>query len=160
MSEPLVEVKNLKMYFPVRSGFKTLQLKAVDDVSFEVGEGETLGLVGESGCGKTTVGRTLLRLYEPTAGEIRFNGEPVTNKNITAMRKQMQMVFQDPYSSLDPRMTVQRRARTPLRARVLRRPAPAHRHRPRPRGRSQVHCLRRAGLRPGRVHPGAGHQHV
>ena len=107
MSEPLVEVKNLKMYFPVRSGFKTLQLKAVDDVSFDVGEGETLGLVGESGCGKTTVGRTLLRLYEPTAGEIRFNGEPVTNKNITAMRKQMQMVFQDPYSSLDPRMTVE-----------------------------------------------------
>ena len=107
MSEPLVEVKNLKMYFPVRSGFKTLQLKAVDDVTFDVGRGETLGLVGESGCGKTTVGRTLLRLYEPTAGEIRFNGEPVTGKNITAMRKEMQMVFQDPYSSLDPRMTVE-----------------------------------------------------
>ena len=107
MSEPLIEVKNLKMYFPVRSGFKTLQLKAVDDVTFDVGRGETLGLVGESGCGKTTVGRTLLRLYEPTAGEIRFNGEPVTGKNITAMRKEMQMVFQDPYSSLDPRMTVE-----------------------------------------------------
>ncbi len=104
---PLVEVKNLKQYFPVRSGFKTLTLKAVDDVSFEVGEGETLGLVGESGCGKTTVGRTLLRLYEPTAGEVRFKGELVTDKNITAMRKQMQMVFQDPYSSLDPRMTVE-----------------------------------------------------
>ena len=107
MSNPLVEVKNLKMYFPVRSGFKTLQLKAVDDVSFDVGRGETLGLVGESGCGKTTVGRTLLRLYEPTAGEVRFDGELVTGKNITAMRKQMQMVFQDPYSSLDPRMTVE-----------------------------------------------------
>ena len=107
MSNPLVEVKNLKMYFPVRSGFKTLQLKAVEDVSFDVGRGETLGLVGESGCGKTTVGRTLLRLYEPTAGEVRFDGELVTGKNITAMRKQMQMVFQDPYSSLDPRMTVE-----------------------------------------------------
>ena len=107
MSTPLVEVKNLKMYFPVRSGFKNLMLKAVDDVSFDVGRGETLGLVGESGCGKTTVGRTLLRLYEPTAGEVRFDGELVTGKNITAMRKQMQMVFQDPYSSLDPRMTVE-----------------------------------------------------
>ena len=107
MSDTLVEVKNLKQYFPVRSGFKTIPLKAVDDVSFEVGRGETLGLVGESGCGKTTVGRTILRLYQPTAGEIRFDGELVTEKNITAMRKQMQMVFQDPYSSLDPRMTVE-----------------------------------------------------
>ena len=107
MSEPLVEVKNLKQYFPVRSGMKTQMLKAVDDVSFTVGQGETLGLVGESGCGKTTVGRTLLRLYEPTAGEVRFDGELVTDKNIQAMRKQMQMVFQDPYSSLDPRMTVE-----------------------------------------------------
>ena len=107
MSDTLVEVKNLKQYFPVRSGFKTIPLKAVDDVSFEVGRGETLGLVGESGCGKTTVGRTILRLYQPTGGEIRFDGELVTDKNITAMRKQMQMVFQDPYSSLDPRMTVE-----------------------------------------------------
>lgn len=107
MSETLVEVKNLKQYFPVRAGFKTLQLKAVDDVSFTVGKGETLGLVGESGCGKTTVGRTLLHLYEPTAGEVFFDGEEVTKKNITAMRKQMQMVFQDPYSSLNPRMTVE-----------------------------------------------------
>ena len=107
MSDNLVEVRNLKQYFPVRSGFKTLQLKAVDDVSFDVGRGETLGLVGESGCGKTTVGRTLLRLYEPTGGEVRFDGELVTDKNITAMRKKMQMVFQDPYSSLDPRMTVE-----------------------------------------------------
>ena len=86
MSDTLVEVKNLKQYFPVRSGFKTIPLKAVDDVSFDVGRGETLGLVGESGCGKTTVGRTILRLYQPTAGEIRFDGEPVTDKNITAMR--------------------------------------------------------------------------
>ena len=108
MSDKLVEVKNLKQYFPIRTGFsKTIPLKAVDDVSFSIAQGETLGLVGESGCGKTTVGRTLLRLYKPTAGEIYFNGEQVTDKNITRMRKQMQMVFQDPYSSLDPRMTVE-----------------------------------------------------
>ena len=107
MSETLVEVKHLKQYFPVGSGLKKQLLKAVDDVSFEVGRGETLGLVGESGCGKTTVGRTLLRLYEPTGGEVRFEGELVTEKNIHAMRKKMQMVFQDPYSSLDPRMTVE-----------------------------------------------------
>ena len=79
MSTPLIEVKNLKQYFPVKTGFfKTEYLKAVDDVSFSIDEGETLGLVGESGCGKTTVGRTILRLYEPTAGEVLFNGEPVT----------------------------------------------------------------------------------
>ena len=108
MSEILVEVKNLKQYFPVRTGLLSSKpLKAVDDVSFTIGRGETLGLVGESGCGKTTVGRTILRLYEPTAGEVIFDGEPVTAKNITHMRKQMQMVFQDPYSSLDPRMTVE-----------------------------------------------------
>lgn len=107
MSETLVEVQNLKQYFPVKAGFKTLQLKAVDDVSFTVGKGETLGLVGESGCGKTTVGRSLLHLYKPTGGHVFFDGEEVTDKNITAMRKQMQMVFQDPYSSLNPRMTVE-----------------------------------------------------
>ena len=108
MSDILLEVKNLKQYFPVRAGLmKTIPLKAVDDVSFTIGRGETLGLVGESGCGKTTVGRTILRLYEPTGGEVIFDGESVTAKNITHMRKQMQMVFQDPYSSLDPRMTVE-----------------------------------------------------
>ena len=107
MSKPLLEVKNLKQYFPVKSGFKKLWLKAVDDVSFTINEGETLGLVGESGCGKTTVGRTILNLYEPTAGEIIFDGEKVSKKNINSMRKKMQMVFQDPYSSLDPRMTVE-----------------------------------------------------
>ena len=108
MSETLLEVKNLKQYFNVRTNMgKYVSLKAVDDVSFDIGSGETLGLVGESGCGKTTVGRTILRLYEPTAGQILFEGEEVTKKNITRMRKQMQMVFQDPYSSLDPRMTVE-----------------------------------------------------
>ena len=108
MSETLLEVKNLKQYFNVRTDLgKIVPLKAVDDVSFDIGRGETLGLVGESGCGKTTVGRTILRLYEPTAGQILFEGEEVTKRNITRMRKQMQMVFQDPYSSLDPRMTVE-----------------------------------------------------
>ena len=107
MSDILVEVKNLKQYFPVKVGFRRIPLKAVDDISFTIGKGETLGLVGESGCGKTTAGRSILRLYTPTAGEVLFNGEPVTDKNIMHMRKKMQMVFQDPYSSLDPRMTVE-----------------------------------------------------
>ena len=108
MSEHLLEVKNLKEYFSVRNGVgKTLPLKAVDDVSFTIEKGETLGLVGESGCGKTTVGRTILRLYKPTGGQVLFKGEEVNDKNIGHMRKKMQMVFQDPYSSLDPRMTVE-----------------------------------------------------
>ncbi|MBR1582621.1 MAG: ATP-binding cassette domain-containing protein [Spirochaetales bacterium] len=108
MSTPLIDVRNLKQYFPVKTGlFKTEFLKAVDDVSFSINAGETLGLVGESGCGKTTVGRSILRLYEPTAGEVLYDGVPVTAKNIGRMRQNMQMVFQDPYSSLDPRMTVE-----------------------------------------------------
>ena len=108
MHDTLVEVKDLKQYFPIRAGIgKTIPLKAVDGISFTIGRGETLGLVGESGCGKTTAGRSILRLYEPTGGEVLFEGEPVTDRNITAMRKKMQMVFQDPYSSLDPRMTVE-----------------------------------------------------
>ncbi len=106
-NEYLVEVSHLKQYFPIRSGFKTINLKAVDDVSFNIKPGETLGLVGESGCGKTTVGRTLLRLYTPTSGSVKFDGEEVTEKNIHRLRKEMQMVFQDPYSSLNPRMTVE-----------------------------------------------------
>ena len=105
--EIILDVQNLKKYFPVRSGFKNLTLKAVDGVSFSIGKGETLGLVGESGCGKTTVGRTLLHLYKPTGGKVIFEGEEVTEKNINEMRKKMQMVFQDPYSSLNPRMTVE-----------------------------------------------------
>lgn len=107
MSEYLVEVEHLKQYFQVRSGFKNMTLKAVDDVSFCIKPGETLGLVGESGCGKTTVGRSLLHLYDPTGGKVRFEGEEVTKKNIQRMRAKMQMVFQDPYSSLDPRMTAE-----------------------------------------------------
>ncbi len=108
MSEYILEVEHLKQYFPIRTGlFGTTPLKAVDDVSFAIKPGETLGLVGESGCGKTTVGRSIMRLYEPTAGTVKFDGEVITKKNIKAMRKQMQMVFQDPYSSLNPRMTVE-----------------------------------------------------
>ena len=129
----LVEVSHLKQYFPVSQGFHKVPLKAVDDVSFTIRPGETLGLVGESGCGKTTVGRSLLRLYEPTAGRIVFdgdvlfdsgeqydangevirdeNGKPViknpVKKKMLPYRKKMQMVFQEPYSSLDPRMTVE-----------------------------------------------------
>ena len=103
----LVEVRDLKEYFPVKSGMMNrMTLKAVDGVSFTIDRGETLGLVGESGCGKTTVGRTLLHLYKPTAGEVWFDGQLVTEKNIASFRKDMQIVFQDPYSSLNPRMTV------------------------------------------------------
>ena len=107
-NEYLVEVKDLKQYFPIKTGFgKTIPLKAVDGVSFAIRPGETLGLVGESGCGKTTVGRSLLQLYKPTSGDVLFKGEKVTDKNIKSLRKEMQMVFQDPYSSLNPRMTVE-----------------------------------------------------
>ena len=104
----LVEVRHLKEYFNINVGmFKSKPLKAVDDVSFSIRKGETLGLVGESGCGKTTVGRTLLHLYKPTSGEIIYDGKSVkTREEIHAFRKKATMVFQDPYSSLNPRMTV------------------------------------------------------
>lgn len=104
----LVEVKNLQQYFPVAGGrlFEKKVVKAVDNVSFGIKKGETLGLVGESGCGKTTTGRTLLRLHEPTGGNIFFDGEDITRVNMLPYRRKMQIVFQDPYASLDPRMTV------------------------------------------------------
>ena len=105
---PLVDVRHLKEYFDINTGFfKTRPLKAVDDVSFTIAKGETLGLVGESGCGKTTVGRTVLQLYKPTAGEIYFNGNKIEGKKaLKEFRTKATMVFQDPYSSLNPRMTV------------------------------------------------------
>ena len=105
---PLIEVRDLKQYFNINvGGLKTKPLKAVDGVSFAIKKGETLGLVGESGCGKTTVGRTLLHLYKPTAGQIFYRGQEVkTAQEVKAFRKKAAMVFQDPYSSLNPRMTV------------------------------------------------------
>ena len=106
--KPLVEVRDLKKYFDINVGmFKTLPLKAVDGVSFDIYRGETVGLVGESGCGKTTVGRTLLNLYKPTSGQIIYDGKEIkTPADIHEFRKKATMVFQDPYSSLNPRMTV------------------------------------------------------
>ncbi len=107
-SSSLLQVRGLKQYFPINTGFmKTTMLKAVDDVSFEIQAGETLGLVGESGCGKTTVGRSLLQLYTPTAGEVYFDGVKIEKgPALNQFRKRAQLVFQDPYSSLNPRMTV------------------------------------------------------
>ena len=107
-NENLVEVKHLKEYFQINTGlFTSKPLKAVDDVSFSIRRGETLGLVGESGCGKTTVGRTLLHLYKPTDGEVWFDGKKIaTKQDLVEYRKKTAMVFQDPYSSLNPRMTV------------------------------------------------------
>jgi oligopeptide/dipeptide ABC transporter ATP-binding protein len=108
----LLEVRNLKKYFPVKKGVFSrvvAQVRAVDDISFSVGPGETLGLVGESGCGKTTAGRSLLRLIEPTSGEVRYNGENLLSLSASEMRRHrrdLQIIFQDPYSSLNPRMTV------------------------------------------------------
>ena len=107
-NQPLLEVKDLKQHFNINMGlFKSKPLKAVDGVSFTINKGETLGLVGESGCGKTTVGRTILNLYKPTSGEIWYNGKQIaTPADVHEFRKKATMVFQDPYSSLNPRMTV------------------------------------------------------
>ena len=120
MATPLIEVRNLKMYFPVGTHLfarRTL-LKAVDDVSFDLYPGETFGLVGESGCGKTTVGRTLVRLYRPTGGQILYQGTdiaPLDEKAVLPFRRKMQMIFQDPYASLNPRMTVSSIIAEPMR---------------------------------------------
>ncbi|MBQ6268238.1 MAG: ATP-binding cassette domain-containing protein [Clostridia bacterium] len=107
-NRPLIEVKDLKEYFMINTGLlRSKPLKAVDGVSFSIQKGETLGLVGESGCGKTTVGRTILHLYKPTGGEIWYDGKQIRTKaDIREFRKKATMVFQDPYSSLNPRMTV------------------------------------------------------
>src|ERR687898_652466 len=112
MAEPLLKVKNLKKYFPIRGGLfsrEVARVHAVDDVTFDMMSGETLGLVGESGCGKSTTGRTILRLIEPTSGEVAFQGKNVTTldkRALRSLRKEMQIIFQDPYASLNPRMTV------------------------------------------------------
>lgn len=109
---PLLKVENLKMYFPLTKGFMSKQygvVKAVDDVSFEIQKGKTLGIVGESGCGKTTTGRCILRIYEATGGKIYFNGEDIlkmSEKQFSEYRRDIQMIFQDPYGSLDPRQTI------------------------------------------------------
>ena len=118
--EAMISVRNLKMYFPVGGSLfeKKKTLKAVDDVSFDLYPGETFGLVGESGCGKTTVGRTIVRLYQPTAGQILLNGTdiaPLSEKEVLPYRSRMQMIFQDPYASLNPRMTVASIVGEPLR---------------------------------------------
>jgi len=119
--EPILEIKNLKTYFPISKGIfgrAKEYVKAVNDVSFKVYPGETLGLVGESGCGKTTLGRTILKLVEPTAGNIIFEGKDITNLSVKEMReyrKEMQIIFQDPYSSLNPRITIGEAIMEPMR---------------------------------------------
>jgi peptide/nickel transport system ATP-binding protein len=123
---PLVQVEDLKMYFPIKSGLlldrHVGDIKAVDGVSFAIQRGETLGLVGESGCGKSTVGRTILRLYEPTGGSIVFDGQDMTRLSegdLRPLRRRMQMVFQDPFASLNPRHSVARMVSEPLRVHGL-----------------------------------------
>ena len=119
-TKPLLKVEGLKKYFPIKKGLlgKTVgYVKAVDDVSFYVNEGETLGIVGESGCGKSTTGRMLMRLLEPTEGKVEFDGKDLTSLSTEEMRKtrrDIQMVFQDPYASLNPRHTIEKILEEPL----------------------------------------------
>jgi oligopeptide transport system ATP-binding protein len=112
MSQPLLEVNRLKKHFPIKGGFLQRAVgcvHAVDGVSFYLDPGETIGLVGESGCGKSTTGRLILRLIKPTSGEIRFNGQDISRldrRRMKAVRRDMQLIFQDPFASLNPRLTV------------------------------------------------------
>ena len=175
----LLEVQDLAKHYPVKKGLvmsKTVgTVRAVDGVSFKLARGETLALVGESGCGKSTTARLVLRLIEPTTGQVWFEGQDITAMDgapLRALRRRMQIVFQDPFASLNPRMTVGDILEEPLvvheignaterKARVnellgLVGLAPYHAHRARAGGRAGAGGVRRAGLRAGRVDPGAG----
>src|SRR5205807_2037941 len=179
----ILRVENLKMYFPITQGIILQRqvgwVRAVDDISFTVNKGETLGLVGESGCGKSPAGRAILQLYKPTGGTVNFLNKSLTTLGggeLRKMRREMQMIFQDPYASLNPRMTVGSIIGEPLEIHNLARgrekqervqellrivglnPYFAHRYRPRPGGPAELHRLRRAHLGPRRVDSGAGHQ--
>jgi len=149
MSENILEVRNLCKHFEINRGiFVPKQtLKAVDNVSFDVKKGETFGLVGESGCGKTTLGRTIVRLYKPTSGSIKFHGEEIANikndKDFLKYRKQLQMVFQDPYASLNPRMTV---------GEIIGEPMDIHKmHSPSERRDRVIELLKTVGLNPDHI---------
>lgn len=128
MTEPLLEVKNVQVHFPVRKGIfqkTTSFVKAVDDITFDISPGETFGLVGESGCGKSTTGRAILQLIKPTAGQVLFGGEdlaPLPAEELRKKRKDLQMVFQDPYASLNPRLTIEQILEEPLKAHEKRNP--------------------------------------
>ncbi len=138
----LVEIEGLKQYFPVASGlFSKKYVKAVDNVSFYINKGETLGLVGESGCGKTTTGRSILRLTEPTAGKIIYDGKDITHAKMLPYRKKMQIVFQDPYASLNPRMTI---------SDIIGEPIDIHKMASNKKEREEIiiEMLRRVGLNP------------
>ena len=114
MSDIILDIQDLKVWFQVKQNGKKRDLKAVDGVSFQVKRGETVGLVGESGCGKTTIGKTVMRFNNPTSGRIFFDGNDITSADMTPYRTRMQMIFQDPYSSLDPRMTINEIVGEPL----------------------------------------------
>jgi ABC-type microcin C transport system duplicated ATPase subunit YejF len=177
-SDDLLQLEDVKVWFPIKEGIVFERhlgdVRAVDGVSFAIRRGETLGLVGESGCGKSTTGRAIIRLHKPTEGRIVFDGADITDMSgspLRAIRRRMQMIFQDPYASLNPRMNVatiitepafDRRVepgvRRSLPARVLRRSAPAHRRGPGPRPEPGSRGRRRADQRPRRVDPGPDHQ--
>jgi oligopeptide transport system ATP-binding protein len=146
MAQPLLQVKNLKKYFPIKGGIlsKTVgYVQAVDDISFDLYPGETVGLVGESGCGKSTAARTILRLIEPSGGEVFFEGQDILKlgkKSMRSLRRQMQIIFQDPYASLNPRMTV---------ASIVGEPLEIHKiAKGRAKEESVANILEKVGLRP------------